>query len=211
MATGNGPRFSALDPATRQQLDELDLLMQRMLALPVDPPEDPAIPPPQPPPVTAVRESMAHPPDERLSTDTSDLSAMRPTPPAPPEAPRRIQDEQIRNKEQPNTEAARRPPPARSEGTQREAVSADFRASDLRVALQSALRIPLPASPVRLAWPLRPLLWINLAFDGSTAWLGPPGRWLRGPAGRSLLGWGGLLLLAAALAWLAWDGIGWTW
>jgi hypothetical protein len=63
----------------------------------------------------------------------------------------------------------------------------------------------------RVGWPLRPLLWLNLAFDWSTTWLGPPGRWLRGPGGRAVLGWGGLLLLAAALAWVALDGMAWTW
>jgi hypothetical protein len=63
----------------------------------------------------------------------------------------------------------------------------------------------------RLAWPLRPLLWLNWAFDYAMSWLGPPGRWLCGSGGRALLGWGGLLLIAAALAWIALDGMGWTW
>src|SRR5207253_2114127 len=60
----------------------------------------------------------------------------------------------------------------------------------------------------RVAWPVYPLLWINWAFDRATGLLGPPGRWLRGPGRRAVLGWGGLLLLAAALVWLAWDGLG---
>ena len=41
MATSERPRYSALDHPTRQQLDELDALMQRMLALPVNPMEEP--------------------------------------------------------------------------------------------------------------------------------------------------------------------------
>jgi hypothetical protein len=46
---------------------------------------------------------------------------------------------------------------------------------------------------------LRPLLWSNRTFDRCTGWLGAPGRWLRGPGGRLLLGWAGLGLWAAAL------------
>jgi len=65
--------------------------------------------------------------------------------------------------------------------------------------------------PPRLASPLRPFLWVNVGFDRGTAWLGPVGHWLRAPGGRTLLGWTGLLLLAAALAWLALDGMAWTW
>jgi hypothetical protein len=63
-----------------------------------------------------------------------------------------------------------------------------------------------------MAWPLRPLLWINLAFDYGTGWLGPLGCWLRGPLGRGVLGWGGLLLLVGALVWIALlEGMDWTW
>jgi hypothetical protein len=71
-----------------------------------------------------------------------------------------------------------------------------------------------PEEPVfvpRVPWPFRPLVWLNQAFDWSTAWLGPLGRWLRGPSGQALLGWSGLLMLAAALAWLALDTLGWSW
>jgi hypothetical protein len=37
------------------------------------------------------------------------------------------------------------------------------------------------------------------------------GHWLRAPGGRALLGWAGLLLLVAAVAWLLLDEMGWTW
>src|SRR5262245_36911308 len=35
---------------------------------------------------------------------------------------------------------------------------------------------------------LFPLVWANRLFDWGTVLLGPPGRWLRGPSGRSFLG-----------------------
>ena len=41
--------------------------------------------------------------------------------------------------------------------------------------------------------------------------LGDSGSWLRTPMGRSALGMIGLVLLTAALLWLARDWFGWTW
>src|SRR5215467_10649646 len=64
MATADRPRSSSLDPATRRQLDELDLLMQRMLALPVNPREDPATPLPQQPADPGVADNPSPPPEE---------------------------------------------------------------------------------------------------------------------------------------------------
>src|SRR6185369_8682492 len=46
-----------------------------------------------------------------------------------------------------------------------------------------------------------PLLWMNRGFDHGTVLLGAPGRWLRSTLGRNVLGLGGILFLAAALAW----------
>jgi hypothetical protein len=67
--------------------------------------------------------------------------------------------------------------------------------------------------PVADSWPmaLRPLVWINQAFDLLVAPCGPFGRWLGSPAGRAVLGGGGLLLLAGALTWGLLDWFGWTW
>jgi hypothetical protein len=55
------------------------------------------------------------------------------------------------------------------------------------------------------------LVWFNRAFDGCLVPLGPVGRWLRRPAGRNLLGAGGVLGLLAAAAVAVADCIGWTW
>lgn len=53
------------------------------------------------------------------------------------------------------------------------------------------------------------LSWINAGFDRCTYRLGRLGQWLRARHGRNVLGWTGLLLLAAsgswwALGWLHW-------
>jgi len=58
---------------------------------------------------------------------------------------------------------------------------------------------------------LRALVWVNLAFDAFTYLFGPLGGWLRGPTGRTMIGWIGVLLLAGAMAWAWFDWIGWTW
>jgi hypothetical protein len=58
---------------------------------------------------------------------------------------------------------------------------------------------------------VRPLLWLDHGFQTCMAPLGPVGRWLRGTAGRALLGWTGVLLLAAACGLAARDWFGWTW
>src|SRR5262249_39080656 len=63
-------------------------------------------------------------------------------------------------------------------------------------------RSGLPPAPPPLSPWLQPLVWCNWAFDRATTPLGAPGRWLRQPAGRSVLGWTGLvcLVIAAGLA-----------
>ena len=63
----------------------------------------------------------------------------------------------------------------------------------------------------RVSWYLRPVVWCNRAYDAGTSWTGPLGQWLRGAQGRAVIGLMGLLLLIAAFAWVAIDGLGWTW
>jgi hypothetical protein len=66
-----------------------------------------------------------------------------------------------------------------------------------------------PAEPAPLV--LLPIVWLNRAFDRTALGFGPPGRWLRSPGGRNLLGASGLLMLAGSVAWGVLDWIGWTW
>jgi hypothetical protein len=209
MATPGRPRFSALDHPTRQQLDELDALMQRMLALPVNPVEEPQ------------DEGRAESAPLAAANETVEESA----------AKNGLADSVLQRESQQELPGT----PAPVVGTEHGVPGTPYPVprTEVRIDTRNSVRgtppaapphlpsIPSPArttaapeavaQPPRLAWPLRPLLWLNVAFDSGTAWLGPFGRWLRGPSGRALLGWGGLLLLAAALAWIAWDGMAWTW
>lgn len=67
--------------------------------------------------------------------------------------------------------------------------------------------VPPPRKPSAFWW-LGPFLWINQAFDWTTHYLGPVGRWLRSRPGRNILGWCGVLMMLTGLAWqiLLWCG-----
>ncbi|HLJ95984.1 MAG TPA: hypothetical protein VKU02_22610 [Gemmataceae bacterium] len=203
------PRSSSLDRRTRQQLDELDALMQRMLALPVELPETQS-------PSEITPESMSIPP-ATLSEAVPDV----PTSPSEPTIPDPVGlPAVIAHKPSPRAAAAGLPAALENMENWGSSSRSHLAAASPFASLESPRPVEAksasfrPAETVhrpRIGWPLYPLVWINRAFDFATGWLGPLGRWLRGPAGRGLLGWVGLLLLAAALAWLAWDGLGWTW
>jgi hypothetical protein len=60
-------------------------------------------------------------------------------------------------------------------------------------------------------WLLRPLVWLTCAFNLLIAVAGPPGRWLTGSAGRTLLGAVGIVCLVGAIGLLVADWLGWTW
>ncbi len=212
------PPFRPAHP-TRQQLDELDALLQRMLepdSAPAPPPEEPPTPPPGPavsyrviqPAAEAPAAPEAKKPDEEqwvplrstwqpsphtwgpLAQSWQQAQAARGAPPMPPPADPPPQAPP------PKPEAASPPPIIRpvSGFVQRQPEPAPE---------------TLGAPPVsRWLWPL---VWCNRGFDALTAPLGGPGRWLRGRRGRAVLGAVGLLCLAAAVARLVGDGIGWTW
>jgi hypothetical protein len=71
-------------------------------------------------------------------------------------------------------------------------------------------RAPAANPAPRVAAWLGPVVWGNRLFDRCAGYGGPPGRWLRGPTGRALLAWSGVLLLAAAVAFAVCDRFGWT-
>jgi hypothetical protein len=74
----------------------------------------------------------------------------------------------------------------------------------------TALRPPPPAEPPA-ALPLTPLALVTRAFDSAAMLLGPPGEWLTSPAGKDLLGYCGLLMIAGSAAWGVIDWLGWNW
>ncbi len=176
---------------TRRQLDDLDALLQRMLALPVEPAEEPqpvGLPDPGPlfpDPLT--------PPAGNLILADPGLPSLQPPAPPPPRAalaPESVPLPLLN----PVPPTERRPPV--------------LPPPDRSLSPRAALIASRPPSPPLL---LRPVLWLNRLFDAAAFGLGAPGRWLRRPTGRTLLGLVGVLLLAAAAALALVDRIGWTW
>lgn len=179
------PTPSGLPQPTRQQLDDLDALLQRMLALPVspteeEPPPEPPLPEPPPPPMM-----LEPPPGNMVLSDP--ILAPPPLPPEPPE-PRPLP---LLNPVPPH---ARRPP-------------------TLSRPEPAPLPPPVPGASRPPAVPLllRPLVWCNRGYDRVALSLGGVGDWLRRPIGRALLGLTGLVLLAAAAALVVLDRMGWAW
>ncbi len=62
---------------------------------------------------------------------------------------------------------------------------------------------------VIVAWWLRPLALVNSLYNGSTGWLGPIGRGLQSRLVRNFLGLCGLGAMLGAAAWMLWEGVDW--
>jgi hypothetical protein len=156
---------------TRQQLDELDALLQRMLELPAHSAEENAFPNP----ATA---------GQTLGVLEEDPVAVE-----PPSISLANSPFILRN----HSALPLLPAPETRE------VTAEWRDS---------LREAISPEPALWLWPL---VWGNQVFDHCAGRLGRAGRWLQRPAGRALLGWTGLVCLAAAVALLVYDWIRWNW
>jgi hypothetical protein len=228
--------------ATKQLLDELDALMERMLALPVNDlgdalePEAGAATDRSPTPSDKAARPAAHataecPPVEEVSGDMvrpatdvtpESLGGLRinrhtgsPSLPAPHWKPEQMQEaERFLSADPP---AAFGPHPAFAPiATVPLSTPPDTTPGSLPVTPSPRPRIlprpwPTYASPSLGALWDRWLVWTNRTFDRYTCWLGKPGRWLQGPTGRTVLGWLGLGLLAAAGAWTLSIWFDWTW
>jgi hypothetical protein len=271
---------------TRQQLDELDALLQRMLALPVNSPEEEVAPAgarePERGPTESPRPRQAENdrPKSRVPPLPARPAAQAPPVSAGPEADQEAwvplrsswqpsaqtwgplakqwQEAQQASQAQPATRKQRAEPadeepvdeqtvlstesapPDLNEGASgNESSEANARATppalptswqvDARAnepleplpSLKGLLPRPqapaadLPVEATPSAEPLRPLLWplaaVATAFDGCLALLGPLGKPLRAPAGKTFLGVVGLLCLAGAAVLSTLDWFGWTW
>jgi hypothetical protein len=206
MSTSLPPHSTGSSGSTRQLLDELDALMQRMLALPVNQLEDDL--PPDGEGVLAV----AAPPDE--------TPAVIPPPPAPalppvagPSGPRRVvahspvplpAPHQAERAPLPEKRQSEPPPtgPLPPPGAPAPAAAQTARPiPPAQFALPAPTTPPPPGGRIQVrSWVWRPLLWSNRTFDRATSLLGSPGRWLRSARGRAVLGWLGLGLWSFALA-----------
>jgi hypothetical protein len=227
MATPNSP-----NDLTRQQLDELDTLLQRMLALPLNKPETVVMPPlaelplpPEPSP-HAVPEPMSWPPEPLLARpsfltlapepEAAAEYAPRPTEhrsmadllPFPiPDGPLPGDTGTLRGVDFPATpdgfRSAYAPRPDGSPSDE----SVPFLAPAPDPSAGPAVRTPPPAaSGVGL---FTPVAVLNRCLEGVLDWCGPLGHWLTRPPVKHLLGYTGLILMTAAAAWVA-RGMGWV-
>ncbi|MCE9531079.1 MAG: hypothetical protein K8T89_08140 [Planctomycetes bacterium] len=211
---------------TRQQLDELDSLLQKMLALPLS--AEPARPVSAP-------------------TSPEAFAPLPPTLPQPAPLPRFDTEQvmQIWKREVPLPEASAPQPSI----VPPFAISVESPAPPLVVeTLPNAVpyamlyghdtgnpaapayaepvpssfapvgyRAPIWAKPARehdeptslLAWPI---VLLNRVFDAFSYLLGPLGTWFRMPSGRNFLGWTGVLMILGAigLGVAGWYGVDWT-
>ncbi len=194
---------------TRQQLDEIDALLRRMLTLPPLPGE-PTEPPPETSapaisyPAPSVRE-VPPPHDPRPGEPVvREWRAQWPATPAP----------------QPSvvawgSPAPLGPPPAL--GPDPVPMAAPVAAAHLPFAVELAggpgfvpgQPPPSTAQPPA-ALPVQFLVLLNGTFNLLTYLLGPLGTWLRG-SGRTALGWCGILMIVAAAAWAAGEWAGYEW
>jgi hypothetical protein len=231
------PPGPASASSTRQLLDELDALMQRMLALPVNQLDEPPAPVEQRGP--RIEEQSARIADHEVGGEDAEAPAERtepaapaplapqaftedggriviahapavlppphrPAPPAEPPRPRFTPPDEpaVIIPPGPSPSAPAPAPPVPPPAPPAVPAPRPRRAAPPLTQPQTLAPPPGPApAPRRRApgWVMRPLLWSNRTFDRWTAWFGSPGRWLRGPRGRSVLGWVGLGLWATAL------------
>ncbi len=219
---------------TKQQLEELDALLQRMLALPVnanDPgpasaplPTNPELfapsPPtlPLPPRPVAGSESIV----QAWRVQSPNVPEAMVLPFAPPQPPIATAVESpppeprffTSPASSPTTAAAPAPFPYQMVfGPQTSSPSS-------MVAAPTTTGIPAPqweagrssAGAAPLPVTLWPILALNKVFDLFTLPLGPFGSWLRQSSGRNTLGWIGVLLILGAIGWgvADWYGLDWT-
>jgi len=186
----NDPKDGSLQ-STRQMLDELDALMERMLALPVNDLEDA-------PPLPA---------KEATPTLASQLALLQ--------APTPMRSAGTPTSQGPTTHPATNPPHLVLPPMSSAPVVAPLRSEPTPETMLPRME-PLLAKPPQLGvslltrWVYAPLLWVNERFDQQIERLGEYGDPLRRPAARGLLGLGGAALIVLSVGWLLKDWVGWN-
>jgi hypothetical protein len=209
------------DP-TRQQLEDLQSLLDRMLQIPVLQPGDVAehvLP--------ALRlkgPSLLVPPGSREIDSKNSLPTASVEPPLAPVPPplKRLTEpivvapapllgpaQSVRAKSEPQqsivvTAAASSPSPAGTAPTPVQSENEPVQWPPIALAIPSSgVTAKLPRFDVGPPQPLAllPLRAINWCFDTALSPLGTPGRWLSSRPGRNLLGWTGVILILLAAGW----------
>ena len=177
---------------THQMLDELDALMDRMLALPIEEPEEQAAAP--------------------APTVSATLTLLDPPQPENPSEPL-VAEERSADNAAPDMEpvAPMVPTPPMAEDDPVAVPVINDVAAPARFDIVSPARVVAASRwrPDQISYQF--LLWVNQSYDHGTHWLGSPGGFLRSRRGRTCLGIAGMGLLALALAWLGKDWLGWNW
>jgi hypothetical protein len=218
---------------TRHQLDELDALLQRMLALPLagreegnapQPVVDAAIP--LPPTRTNFADPIVRPmpPTQAPEPGEPAVQGWRVEFPRAPETPPAEAADNLASHLEPNAPAAATPAlpapmifgqpsaggPTPGDLTARPAAfERSFSPPAIPAASLSsrsaAAQPPVPA----LLWPVLALNWV---FDSIVCLFGPLGRWLTYPHVRNAMGWLGVLMTLSAIGWAVgeWYGFDWT-
>ena len=230
-----GPKDTSLQ-STKQMLDELDALMERMLSLPVsDQDGAPALPKENTKgPSLAASLTLLDPPvDEPAKTPSAKSApALKSSPtvatiaaptakrplerrprtklPHPPIKPPHLSMPSVKI---PAVPPVTEPEPVTSENLP--AAEPEPLTNEVVPATSEAdpheQSVADPSAAPPSGRRHGPLLWINQRYDRSTMFLGSLGKLLRGPAGRTLLGLLGIASLLAALGWVLKDWLGWNW
>jgi hypothetical protein len=191
---------------TRQQLDEIDALLKRMMSLPPLPGEPAEQAPSREPPAPAITYPSPTirevPPPQTPLAHEPNVREWRVEWPQAPAAP------------PPPVVAWGSPVPAAAPGPPAYAIVAQAEAPFAAPIVSPYGYVPgqPPPSVARPpeSLPVQVLTVLNGAFHVLTYFLGPPGTWLRG-SGRNLLGWSGILMALAAAAWAAGEWAGYNW
>jgi hypothetical protein len=199
---------------TRQQLDEIDALLRRMLTLPPLAGEPATAPTPQPPPATHV-----YPPPV-----VREMPA--PTPAVPGEPVVQSWRAEWTQPQQPQSAAGPASVVAWGSPVPQ---PADAPPWAMQSGPAAAPPFAIPVSPGPIIQPVSSpsnqptggarqtespfvllLVLLNGLFNVLTYLLGPLGAWIRGP-GRGIVGWAGILMILAAGVWALGNWYGYDW
>jgi len=188
--------------STKQMLDELDALMEQMLSLPVNDPDETAAFPKdvvKPHALTAsvtMLEAPANPPSTPLAKGGGVEPMLHPTLNAPHMA--------LIPPPFPPFQGGAAPMPA--------PLTNDALPASLLPQMEPLLaEVPESETAISTLWLYQPLVWMNQWFDAGTMKFGGLGAWMRTQASRTVLGLAGITLLTVSVGWCLKDWLGWKW
>lgn len=203
----SSPTKDAPLQTTRQLLDELDALMERMLALPIED-QDTDLSQPAPAasaPTVAATLTMVNPPPE--PAPAPERLRLLPPPASAPSFAMEIAS-RIASPEPVEDEA----PSSETDEAHYITTLADRPAPSLEDVAAPVMETLTPLPPKVHARPsmgYQFLVWVNRRYDRSVVRFGRTGRVLRSGVFRMLLGLAGLGMILTALGWLTRDWLDW--